>query len=117
MLQKLPIRDILQDITKGILIEGEIKKICIKTKQKLANVKVHIETEDNEVLFSDFVESGQVIYPKVIQIINNVIVKQDIFSFGPVFIKITGMLEEQRIDSIDFIIDKAEVLRDTTGGF
>jgi hypothetical protein len=117
MLQVLEIKDILQDQTKGYIIEGEIKKICIKTKQSLSNVKVHIETEDKEVLFSDYVDAGKVVYPKAIQIINNVVVKQDIFLFGTLFIKISDMIEQQKIDSIKIIIDKSETLRNTAGTF
>lgn len=117
MLQILPIKDILQDFSKGFMMEGEIKKICIKTKQDLSNVRIHIETADKEVLLSDFIGTGKVIYPKVIETINNVVMTHNVVSFGLVGIRVTGMEEQQRIDEIRFIIDGTDALRDTGSGF
>ena len=64
MLRKLKQTQIIVDNVYGFEIQGIIKKINIKTKQDLSNVRVQIETEDNEILFNDNVFNGAIIYPK-----------------------------------------------------
>lgn len=114
MLQKLKVTEILLDVSISKAVEGTIKKICIKTKMDLSNVLVLIRTSDKEVLFRGSVMGGQIIYPKNIRVIDNVVCKEDIILMGGINIEVAGMIEGDRIDEISFIIDTdRDKLRET----
>ena len=105
MIQRIKWTDILQDQEKGFKVEGEIKKICIKTKEDLSNVFINIRTSDYEQLFSGYVKEGQIIYPRIVVNEENVISTHDVIVFGAVGIQISGMQEGQRVDEILIFYD------------
>lgn len=113
MLQKLKLSQLIINEVRAFLIEGEILKVIVRSKKDLSHVKLHIETEDNELIYSGYITPKLCIYPKNISVVNNVVCTNNIILMGRLYFKWEGLEEGDVIDSIEVIIDKAPENRHT----
>lgn len=104
-------QNIKQKITR---LEGKVLKVNIKSQTALPEVFVQIETEDNEILFSGFIENKNMNIPTIHEMIIGDSSKVDYFySLGNIYLKVTGLKEGEKIDCIKILYEYTQIIRNS----
>ena len=118
MLKIIKKENIIQDGVIDTQIKGKLIKFFFKCNYP--NVLIQIENQDNEIIWSGFLDQPILnIYPrKIIEILDKT--KLEHFYLFPnhndlnnIFVKITGLEEGQKIDMIKVLYEDTNIINST----